>query len=88
MEGVVEEGTKCPSWSMRPLGEHRVPLGAAVQTPATWESRCQLCLVTSAHASAGTVNHQMLHSYDELWTAGQKIKEVRLRSVEPLGDEK
>lgn len=46
-----------------------------VQAPATREPGCQFCLVTSAHVSTGTVNYQMLHSYEELWTAGQELKE-------------
>jgi hypothetical protein len=54
-----------------------------VQAPATWEAGCQFCLVTSA-----TANYQMLHSYKELRMEGWEIKEIRLRSVEPSGDEK
>lgn len=74
---------------MRPLGDSaEYPQLLHVQAPATWETRCQFCLVTSTHVSNDTANYQMLHSYEELRMESQEIKEIRLRSVGPPGNEK
>lgn len=47
-----------------------------MQAPSAWESRCQSCLVTSAHVRTGTANYQMLHFYEELRMEGQEMKEI------------